>query len=52
MPAVLQKARPLGEILIDQGTISPLHLDEALQRQRLTGDLIGRILVSLGHATE
>lgn len=44
--------RPLGEILVEQGTITPLQLDEALQRQRLTGDLLGRILVALGHAEE
>lgn len=44
--------RQLGEILVEQGTITPLQLDEALQRQRLSGDLLGRILVSLGHAEE
>jgi len=44
--------RQLGEILVEQGVITPLQLDEALQRQRLTGDLLGRILVALGHAEE
>ncbi len=44
--------RQVGEILVEQGIITPLQLDEALQRQRLTGDLLGRILVSLGYAEE
>lgn len=52
MSVATQKSRLIGEILIDQGVISPLHLDEAIHRQRMTGDLIGRILVSMGHATE
>lgn len=42
----------LGEILVEQGTITPLQLDEALQRQRLTGDMIGRVLVTMGHCEE
>ena len=41
MPAI--KERTLGDILIEQGVITPLELDEALQRQRLTGDMLGRI---------
>jgi type IV pilus assembly protein PilB len=52
MSVATQKARLIGEILIDQGVISPLHLDEALHRQRMTGDLLGRILVFMGYATE
>ncbi len=44
--------RALGAVLVEQGVITPLQLDEALQRQRLTGDLIGRTLVALGYADE
>ena len=44
------KERALGDILVDQGVISPLELDEALQRQRLTGDMLGRVLVNIGNA--
>jgi type IV pilus assembly protein PilB len=44
--------RQLGDLLVEQGVISPLQLDEALQRQRLTGDMLGRILVTMGHCTE
>jgi type IV pilus assembly protein PilB len=46
--AVAQKQeRRLGDILIDMGVVSPLELDEALQRQRLTGDMLGRVLVGM-----
>lgn len=46
------RQRQLGEVLIEQGVISPLQLDEALQRQRLTGDMLGRVLVTMGHCDE
>ncbi|MCK5861950.1 MAG: Flp pilus assembly complex ATPase component TadA [Candidatus Hydrogenedentes bacterium] len=52
MASPVKTVRQIGEILVEQGTITPLQLDEALQRQRLTGDLLGRILVALGHAEE
>ena len=41
------RRRSLGEILVEQGVITPLELDEALQRQRLTGDFLGRLLVKM-----
>lgn len=44
--------RQLGDILVEQGIISPLELDEALQRQRLTGDMMGRVLVKMGLCDE
>jgi type IV pilus assembly protein PilB len=46
------RERQLGDILVDQGVISPLQLDEALQRQRLTGDMLGRVLVMMGYCEE
>ena len=52
MAPPVKAMRQVGEILVEQGRITPLQLDEALQRQRLSGDLLGRILVSLGHADE
>lgn len=52
MAPPVKMMRQVGEILVEQGRITPLQLDEALQRQRLTGDLLGRILVGLGHADE
>lgn len=51
MPVAKTK-NALGDILVEQGIITPLQLDEALQRQRLTGDLLGRTLVSMGYASE
>lgn len=44
--------RQLGDILVEQGVITPLELDEALQRQRLTGDMMGRVLVNMGLCQE
>ena len=44
--------RRLGDVLIEQGVITPLELDEALQRQRLTGEMTGRVLVSMGLCQE
>jgi len=46
------RERQLGDILVEQGVITPLELDEALQRQRLTGDMLGRVLVSMGLCEE
>ncbi|HQN01351.1 MAG TPA: ATPase, T2SS/T4P/T4SS family, partial [Candidatus Hydrogenedentes bacterium] len=52
MSPVTKTKLKLGEILIEQGAITPLQLDEALQRQHLTGDLLGRTLVSMGYVNE
>jgi len=46
------RERQIGDILIEQGVVTPLALDEALQRQRLTGELLGRVLVSMGFCEE
>jgi type IV pilus assembly protein PilB len=39
--------RSLGQVLIDLGVLSPLDLEHALQRQRVTGELLGRVLVGM-----
>jgi type IV pilus assembly protein PilB len=44
--------KQLGDVLVEQGIISPIQLDEGLQRQRLTGEMLGRVLVSMGHCEE
>ncbi len=44
--------RLIGEILVEHGVITPLELDEALQRQRLSGDMLGRVLVKMGLCDE
>ncbi|MCC6697624.1 MAG: Flp pilus assembly complex ATPase component TadA [Candidatus Hydrogenedentes bacterium] len=49
--AVVQD-RQLGDILVEQGIISPLELDEALQRQRLTGEMLGRVLFKMNLCEE
>ena len=47
MATVDTEQRSLGEILVEQGVVTPLELDEALQRQRLIGDFLGRVLVQM-----
>jgi type IV pilus assembly protein PilB len=47
-----ERHKQLGDLLVEQGVISPLELDEALQRQRLTGDMLGRVLVRMGLCEE
>ncbi len=44
--------RSLGQILVDLGVLSPLDLEHALQRQRVTGELLGRVLVDMELVTE
>jgi len=40
--------RPLGEIFVTRGFVSEEELDEALRRQRKTGERLGEALVGLG----
>jgi type IV pilus assembly protein PilB len=49
---VRQTKRRLGEILMDEGLLSETQVQEALKRQRETGELLGESLVKLGHVTE
>ena len=46
------KKKRLGEILIEDGILSPESLDEALNHQKKEGGLIGQILIRLGYVTE
>ena len=39
---------PLGEIFVTRGFVSEEELDEALRRQRQTGERLGEALVALG----
>ncbi len=41
--------RPLGELLVDGGWLTPTELEGALAEQRRTGRLMGEILVGFGH---
>ena len=44
--------KKLGEILVENGCLSPEGLDEALQHQKKEGGMIGQILIRLGYITE
>src|SRR5438132_12690011 len=45
-------SKPLGEVLIDERLISREQLQEAMERQRLTGRPLGKILLEMGAVTE
>lgn len=44
--------KQLGDLLIEQGKITKEQLDEALERQRTSGEPIGQLLVDAGHISE
>jgi len=44
--------RPLGEMLVERGVITTRQLDDALRVQRLSGDPLGAVLVSLDYVAE
>jgi type IV pilus assembly protein PilB len=46
------RSKRLGEILVEQGRISPEQLTEALRRQRVNSKPLGQILVQEGFLTE
>lgn len=50
--ATVANKRKLGDILVEVGVITPLELDEGMQRQRLRGDFLGRILVKMERCAE
>jgi hypothetical protein len=41
--------RPLGELLVETGVLTPTELETALAEQRRTGRLVGEILVESGY---
>ena len=43
-----ESKRPIGDILLEKGLISPEELDKALAEQRESGGLLGEVLVDLG----
>ena len=49
---IRQTKRRLGEILMDEGLLNETQVDEALKRQKATGELLGEALVKLGYVTE
>ncbi|MBY0449828.1 MAG: Flp pilus assembly complex ATPase component TadA [Cyanobacteria bacterium] len=52
-PTTAPKAvRRIGDILIEEGSITPQMLDRALTESRATGTPVGTVLVKLGYMTE
>jgi chromosomal replication initiator protein DnaA len=45
-------SKPLGQILIERGLITPEQLKKVLEVQKEKGGLCGEIMVSLGYATQ
>src|SRR5262245_16856563 len=44
--------KKMGEILVDEGLVKEEQVQEALRRQRSTGEGFGEVLVSLGYVSE
>ena len=44
--------RRIGELLLEDGKLSPENLEEALNHQKKEGGLIGQILIRMGYITE
>ena len=45
-------AKRIGELLVELGLVTPRQLDQALERQRSTGQFLGVILLQMGAITE
>jgi len=48
----LPTSKALGEVLIENGVIGPLDLEQALIQQRISGEFLGRTLVKMGLAQD
>lgn len=46
------KKKPIGQLLLEKGLITPEQLEHALNEQQKSSGLLGRILVDLGFVTE
>ncbi|HLT39465.1 MAG TPA: hypothetical protein VK034_24445, partial [Enhygromyxa sp.] len=51
-PSLELERRPLGEILLEMGAITPEQLSEALSAQHLEDERVGETLVRLDHCSE
>ena len=51
LPSMRLAWRPLGEILIERGLISPVELDDALRIQKNEGGRLGEILFACGRVS-
>lgn len=48
----ISQRKPLGEVLIDQGLLTPEQLDEGLEEQKNNGGMLGKCLIKQGYITE
>jgi MSHA biogenesis protein MshE len=48
----IQKAQPLGHVLVEQGVLRPEQLNQALAEQQRTGQLLGKLLVKMDMASQ
>jgi type IV pilus assembly protein PilB len=48
----LKQRKPLGEILVEHGLMSPTQVEEGLAEQKRTGDQLGKCITRLGLLTE
>jgi type IV pilus assembly protein PilB len=49
---VARERRKIGDLLLSAGVITASQLEEALQEQKTTGELVGQVLVRRGWTTE
>lgn len=49
---LVQEKKPLGDLLLQAGTIGPAELAQALEVQQASGQRLGEVLVALGFVTE
>jgi hypothetical protein len=49
-PSPSEGRRPLGEVLVERGIVTPEQLTTALEQQRATGQPLGEIIVGFGFA--
>src|SRR2546422_5727491 len=52
MTSVKRKAKQLGQILLEQGLITPEQLEQALEEHRKTPKSLGRVLIDFGMIRE
>ena len=52
MTSVKRKAKQLGQILLEQGLITPEQLEQALEEHRKTPKSLGRVLIDFGMIKE
>jgi type IV pilus assembly protein PilB len=47
-----EKYKRIGQLLLEKGMINERQLEQALEEQKLTGKLLGRIFVDMGSVKE